>query len=587
MKKAALYARVSSDLQKKEKTIDSQIVELKRQIVAAGDVLVQEYIDDGHSGARLDRPAMNHLRADLKTNLFDVIYFLNTDRIAREVTYQTIIIAEILKHKKRVIINGKDYVHNPENKFTLTVLGAVAELERAKIIERVTRAKQHKLKNGQLMGCGNNIYGYDYHRRTLTSDPYYTINEKEAKVVRYVFETYVSKTIGMCQITRKLEDMKAPTKYGKNIWRVSLLKQMLKNEMYTGIRYFNTMRRIREYANPIHGIKHSSSKNVKRDRSEWVGIKVPTIIPKPLFDKVQERLEWNRKHYRNPRIIQLLSSLVRCGACDSSMFAYSRYYKDKRMKNPVVIHRVSYKCNYRLRVRTMHSKKTGLKLCDSKEVKSTIIEDHVFNLIREVLINPNKLRESMDFFKRRKQANQLRFEKQLKATDQQTEKIHTAKKRLVDLYANGEMERDAYVLKNLEYDNDLNRLKVERKELLGKIPLLHKKEVIDTSIKEYCEGAKARLEKGDDFNTKRQFLLDYIQNVIYWDDEIELRGFVPVKSKAYADGESRSELGKLDFRIKGNLLRIGGVKTERRPYASTEVISRGEYDSYLATTIIK
>ena len=57
MKKAVLYARVSSDLQKKERTIESQVVELKKQVGAAGDVLVKEYIDDGYSRARLDRPA--------------------------------------------------------------------------------------------------------------------------------------------------------------------------------------------------------------------------------------------------------------------------------------------------------------------------------------------------------------------------------------------------------------------------------------------------------------------------------------------------------------------------------------------------
>jgi predicted site-specific integrase-resolvase len=45
MKKAVLYARVSSDLQKKERTIESQVLELKRQIAAAGDVLVKKYID--------------------------------------------------------------------------------------------------------------------------------------------------------------------------------------------------------------------------------------------------------------------------------------------------------------------------------------------------------------------------------------------------------------------------------------------------------------------------------------------------------------------------------------------------------------
>jgi Resolvase, N terminal domain len=69
---------------------------------------------------------------------------LNTDRIARDVSYQTIIIGELLKHEKQIIINGKDYVHNPESKFTLTVLGAVAELERAKINERYTRGRESR-----------------------------------------------------------------------------------------------------------------------------------------------------------------------------------------------------------------------------------------------------------------------------------------------------------------------------------------------------------------------------------------------------------------------------------------------------------
>ncbi|SRR6266571_696064 len=61
--------------------------QLKRQI--AGDVLINEYVDDGCCGARLDRPALDQLRADLKPSLLDTIYFLNSDRIARDATYQT------------------------------------------------------------------------------------------------------------------------------------------------------------------------------------------------------------------------------------------------------------------------------------------------------------------------------------------------------------------------------------------------------------------------------------------------------------------------------------------------------------------
>src|SRR5215468_2771916 len=101
MTKAALYARVSTDAQQKEGTIESQLVELRRQIVAAGDTLIKEFIDDGYSGAYLDRPALEELRASLKTDTFDAVYFLCADRIARDTMLQNIIIGELLQSKKR------------------------------------------------------------------------------------------------------------------------------------------------------------------------------------------------------------------------------------------------------------------------------------------------------------------------------------------------------------------------------------------------------------------------------------------------------------------------------------------------------
>ncbi len=54
--KAAIYARVSTERQAERGTIGSQVEALRAQVAAAGDELAGEYCDDGHSGARLDRP---------------------------------------------------------------------------------------------------------------------------------------------------------------------------------------------------------------------------------------------------------------------------------------------------------------------------------------------------------------------------------------------------------------------------------------------------------------------------------------------------------------------------------------------------
>ena len=67
---------------------------------------MKEYIDDDFSGARSDRPALEELRADVKTDLFNPIYFLNTDRISRRGLPDDHN-RGALEARKQIIINGK------------------------------------------------------------------------------------------------------------------------------------------------------------------------------------------------------------------------------------------------------------------------------------------------------------------------------------------------------------------------------------------------------------------------------------------------------------------------------------------------
>jgi site-specific DNA recombinase len=516
MKKAALYARVSSDAQQKEKTIDSQIAELKKQIAKAGDELVKEYIDDGESGAYLDRPEMNRLRDDLKTNAFDAVYFLNTDRIARDVAYQNIVISEFIRYKKQLIINGKNYEHNPENKFTITVLGAVAAFERERMIERSTRGRKYWLQQGVLMSNGCDTFGYTYHRRTDQASPSYTVNKKEAAVVQKIFERYAQGDVGALGIAKQLEKDRAYRRPGTGPWNQSHVYHILHNEMYTGVRYFDTMTMNREDDDPMH--KSKVQRMITRDRKEWIGIKIPSIISKDLFVEVQRRIEHNRVCYRNAKHPQLLSGLLFCGKCGSRCYSYRHYYQIKRVRGIRIYEKFLYTCNG----------KHHEKQCDTIQIDTRPLDACIFDMIENAAIDPMKLRASMPDLQRDGTARKQRIEKHVKEIDQKVKDAESKKSRIIDLYAAGDLEREAYLKRIAGYDAEIAGFIVKRNELTKRAPTIHKPEVIEAAIKTHCEAAKARFELLDDFESKRRFLMNFISRVNYQNDHVSVYGTVAI-----------------------------------------------------------
>jgi len=549
MKKAAIYARVSSERQKKEGTIASQIAELKKQVAASGDILTKEYIDDGYSGAKLDRPGLEQLRKDVKTDLFDVVYFLNTDRIAREVTYQTIIVGEILKQNKQVIINSKDYVHNPENKFTLTVLGAVAELERAKIIERYSRGRMHKIRQGQLISSGLRTFGYDYIPRGL-KPAHLVINEQEAKVVRLIFKMYAEDERSKSAIIRHLEDNRIPTKTGKYVWEWKTLQDILKNHSYIGIKYFNTRTLVKKPSDPIRKVKYG--KEVFKDKSEWLPVKVPSIVEPELFHKARERVARNRKRYMNPREIQLLSNLVKCGECGGSCTGYKRFvrgYKfDKQKKKLVpnghIYHRVAYICSRRIR-QELHSKNSDMKRCSNPQIYTHRLESAVQSIVEETMTNETKLKNHLIGHMDKPSTVKSEAQRKLKAIEQKLLDFTNRKREIVDLYAKGKINRAEYGKKCQQYDAAINEAKNTRTALLTMIPALHQKGTVESSVESYCNGLKSRLQNCADFDTRRQLMLNYIKQIVFARGKVEVHGSVPIQLGAYSDPDQSSEASEI------------------------------------------
>jgi site-specific DNA recombinase len=97
MVRVAIYARVSTERQADRGTIGSQLSVLREHVTAHGDELVGEYVDDGQSGARLDRPGLDALRDAAETGLFETVWCLSADRLARAYAYQVLVLDELAR----------------------------------------------------------------------------------------------------------------------------------------------------------------------------------------------------------------------------------------------------------------------------------------------------------------------------------------------------------------------------------------------------------------------------------------------------------------------------------------------------------
>ena len=148
---AAIYARVSTERQDLQQTIDSQVAILTAWVRQQGYHLAGEhlYCDRGFSGARLDRPALDRLRDDAQAGLFDVVAILTPDRLARKYAYQALILDELRRVGCRVVFVQHPVSDDPNDQLLLQIQAAVAEYERAVLGERFRRGKLHKAQAGR------------------------------------------------------------------------------------------------------------------------------------------------------------------------------------------------------------------------------------------------------------------------------------------------------------------------------------------------------------------------------------------------------------------------------------------------------
>jgi DNA invertase Pin-like site-specific DNA recombinase len=149
--RVAIYARVSTTNHGQD--VGLQTRELRQFAEARGWTVAGEYIDAGVSGAKDSRPELNRLMADAHKRRFDVVCVWRFDRFARSVSH----LLRALETFKALGIDFVSYseqmdTSTPAGKMVFTVLGAVAELERSLIVERVRAGLRNARAKGKRLG---------------------------------------------------------------------------------------------------------------------------------------------------------------------------------------------------------------------------------------------------------------------------------------------------------------------------------------------------------------------------------------------------------------------------------------------------
>ena len=129
-------------------------------LAAEGDELVAEFSDDGHSGARLDRPGLDSLRDAAEAGVIERSLVPVPDRLARVYAYQVIVLDELARHRVQVVFADAPAIDDdPQAKLLTQVQGVIAEYERAKIAERYRRGKLFRSRAGEVIAW-RVPYGY-------------------------------------------------------------------------------------------------------------------------------------------------------------------------------------------------------------------------------------------------------------------------------------------------------------------------------------------------------------------------------------------------------------------------------------------
>ncbi len=291
------YARVSTENQLENYSIEEQTQRLQAYCSAKGWTLRKLYVDGGYSGGNTDRPALQQMLSAIRQGGVDAVVVYKLDRLSRSQKDTLMLIEdELLAHGADFVsINENFDTSTPFGRAMIGILSVFAQLEKDQITERFTMGRIGRSKAGYYHGGSHPPTGYTY------KDGLLEVNEYEAIQVREIFSQFIAgKSVN--SISRYLSG-RYTTK-----WTPAKVLTVLRNTVYIGKVHFRKV--------------------------DYDGIHQPLVTAEEfqaaahLLDSSSERETKKTNAQKTPfRAGFLLSGLIYCGRCGARYSANHGYYK--------------------------------------------------------------------------------------------------------------------------------------------------------------------------------------------------------------------------------------------------------------------
>lgn len=433
--RVTFYARVSTDKDEQLHSLKSQISFFQEYISKNPNwEYIAGYIDEGLSGTSVNkREAFLKMLKDAENRAFDLILTKEISRFSRNTLDSIKYTQELLRNGVGVyFLNDNINTILPDSELRLTIMASVAQDEVRKLSERVHFGMMRSIDRGVVLGCSN-IYGYTKDRGKLV------IEEKQAALVKFIYENYATTTITLSGLAKLLEEKGYTNTKGKRI-DITIIKRIIKNPKYKGY-YCGNKSRIVDYR----------TKTKKRlDEDEWILYKdkekCPPLVSEELWEQANKKLLAVTTSFKNrnidPTIFQNRYTYSGKIFCAKDKTTYHRNSSGNRKNNP------TWECKiYR---------KYGKKGCDNPKIFEYELDRLFHNIFARIIEEEHIISDLKNIYQDYLENYDIKTD--IATLKEDLNSLNNKKANLIDLVIDNLISKEDYLKKTKELEDKIEKI---------------------------------------------------------------------------------------------------------------------------------